>query len=120
VRLPAPEPKPFEPPPAAAERFRVPELDLSALLGAKSLAWVGGAVTLLGVAFFYVLAVNRGWIGPEVRIALGGIAASALLAAGFWLRRRFGPTYASLGAAGAGIAGYYATLLAAVELYHLR
>src|SRR2546423_13004133 len=28
------------------------DVDLSGLLGAKSLAWVGGAVTLLGVGFF--------------------------------------------------------------------
>jgi hypothetical protein len=118
LRRPEPEPVPFELP---AARIRAPrrELDLGALLGAKSLAWVGGAVTLLGVVFFYVLAVNRGWIGPEVRVALGAIASSAALGGAFWLRRRCGPSYASLGAAGAGIAGYYATLLAAAQLYDL-
>src|SRR2546423_869893 len=44
------------PPRSAAARARRREvnldLDLSALLGAKTLAWVGGAVTLLGVVFF--------------------------------------------------------------------
>ena len=58
------------------------------LMGAKALAIAGGVVTLLGVVFFFVLAVNRGWIGPEVRIALGGLASSAALGVGFWLRRR--------------------------------
>src|SRR6266487_1642086 len=119
-----PEPAPAPPRAPVAKPFELPsrprrELDLSVLLGAKSLAWAGGAVTLLGVVFFYVLAVNRGWIGPEVRIALGGLASSAALGAAFWLRRRFGASHASLGAAGAGIAGYYATLLAAAQLYDL-
>ena len=36
---------------------------------------------------------------------------------GFWLRRRFGTTHAALAAAGAGIAGGYATLLAATAFY---
>jgi uncharacterized membrane protein len=125
---PAPAPQPIWPPVVQPSERRVrasrtpkrrPELDLTLLLGAKSLAWVGGAVTLLGVVFFYVLAVNRGWIGPEVRIALGGIASSTALGAGFWLRRRFGASSASLGAAGAGIAGYCTTLLAAAQLYDL-
>jgi uncharacterized membrane protein len=117
VRRPAPDPVP---PPAAKLRLPAPpSIELGDLLGAKALAWIGGAVTLLGVVFFYVLAVNRGWIGPEVRVALGGIASTLALTGGLWLRRRFGATYASLGAVGAGIAGYYATLLAAAELYDL-
>ncbi len=112
--VPTPAPAPL----AQPSRPRI-TFDPADLLGARALAWVGGAVTLLGVAFFYVLAVNRGWIGPEVRIALGAIASSLALAAGLWLQRRFGVTHAALGAVGAGIAGYYATLLAATELYHL-
>src|SRR2546422_751638 len=55
-----PAPKPFELP-AAALRAPRRSLELSDLLGAKALAWVGGGVMLLGVVFFYVLAVNRGW-----------------------------------------------------------
>jgi uncharacterized membrane protein len=113
---PAPRRVPVVPPRLAAARR---SFDPADLLGARALAWVGGAVTLLGVAFFYVLAVNHGWIGPEVRIALGGIASSLAFGAGLWLRRRFGVTYAALAAVGAGIAGYYATLLAATELYNL-
>jgi uncharacterized membrane protein len=107
---------PVVPPRPASPRR---SFDPAALLGARALAWVGGGVTLLGVVFFYVLAVNNGWIGPEVRIALGAIASSLAFGAGFWLRRRFGVTYAALAAIGAGIAGYYATLLAAAELYSL-
>src|SRR5207244_13514785 len=67
----------------------------------------------------FVLAPERGWIGPEARIAIGTSASGLALGAGVWLRRRFGDTYASVSAAGAGIAGLYATLLAATALYDL-
>ena len=106
----------------AAKRFRDrPRPDLSSvdLLGPKALAWAGGIVTLLGVVFFFVLAVNRGWIGPGLRVTFGAIASGVVLVAGLWLRRRYGDTYSSLAAAGAGIAGWYATLLAATALYDL-
>jgi uncharacterized membrane protein len=106
----APEP----PPPAPREPF-----DFSVLLGARALAWTGGAVMLLGIVFFFVLAVERGWIGPNVRVALGAAASAVLVGTGLWLRRAYGDSYASVSAAGVGVAGFYATLLAATQLYHL-
>ena len=66
------------------------------LLGARALAWTGGIVTLLGVVFFFVLAVDRGWIGPTARVTLGAAASAALVGAGVWLRRSYGDTYASV------------------------
>jgi uncharacterized membrane protein len=95
------------------------ELDLADLLGAKALAWAGGVVTLLGVLFFFVLAVNNGWIGAVARVALGGGASLVVGLAALWLRRRFGDTHASLAAVGVAIAGGYATLAAATVLYDL-
>ena len=118
VLLPPP-PRRAAPPPPAPPRVRR-EVDWSALLGAKALSWVGGAVTLLGIIFFFVLAVNRGWIGPTARVTLGSIASAALLVAGLYVKRRFEELYSSaLAAVGAGIAGGYMTLLAAKVLYDL-
>jgi uncharacterized membrane protein len=112
---PAPVPKPSPvPAPAAREPF-----DWSVLFGARMLAWTGGVVTLLGVVFLFALAAERGWIGPEARVGIGAFASTLALGAGVWLRRRFGDTYASVSAAGAGLAGLYATLLAATALYDL-
>src|SRR5438309_2020412 len=54
----------------------------------------------------------------ELRVQAAGAAPVAVLLGGLELRRRFGETYASLAAVGAGIAGAYATLLAATALYH--
>ena len=72
---------------------------------------------MLGVVFFFVLAANRGWISAELRLGFGAAASLAVFAGGFWLKRRFGTTYAALAAVGAGIAGGFATLLAASALY---
>jgi uncharacterized membrane protein len=131
ARQPEPEPEPepvfvwSEPEPGSAEPNQVREVpprdpfDWSSLFGARVLAWTGGVLMLLGIVFFFVLAVERGWIGPWTRVALGAAASGACLAAAGWLRRRFGDTYASVSAAGAGVAGLYATLLAATALYDL-
>jgi uncharacterized membrane protein len=63
--------------------------------------------------------VNRGWIGPSARVALGGLASTIVFSAGLWLRSRFGETHSAFAAVGVGIAGGYATLLAATALYGL-
>src|SRR5262245_29982943 len=110
---PAPPPPPKEPPWWSGLTF-------ADLFTAKVLAWAGGVVTLLGVVFFFVLAVNRGWIGPVARVSLGAIASTLLFSAGLFVRRRYGHLYYSAYAAvGAGIGGGYATLLAARLRYDL-
>jgi uncharacterized membrane protein len=95
------------------------QLTVADLLSAQSLAWIGGAVTLLGIVFFFVLAVNRGWIGPVARVSLGAIASTLVFCGGLYLHRRFGRVYSAYGAVGAGIAGGYTTLLAATVGYGL-
>jgi uncharacterized membrane protein len=121
---PAVEPEPQRPPyvappsgPSLADRLAA--IDTSALLGARGLAVAGGIVTLLGVVFFFVLAVNNGWIGPVARVSLGAAAAAIVFGAGVYVRARYGQLWSALGAVGAGIAGGYATLLAATALYDL-
>jgi uncharacterized membrane protein len=113
VEIVVPPPRTGEPP-APREPF-----DLSRLLGARTLALTGGIVSLLGIVFFFALAVQRGWIGPVARVSLGAAASALMLGAGWWLRRRFGDTFAATAAAGVGIAGAYATLLAAAARYDL-
>src|SRR5512132_2743095 len=78
-RPPTP-PRPAPPPPRPVRERR--EIDWSAFFGAKALAWAGGAVTLLGIVFFFVLAVNRGWIGPVARVLLGSMASALVFWAG--------------------------------------
>jgi len=134
-----PEPVPFFPPPPppstmwpaprpvterrsaprSAPRITLPKLEAADLMGARTLAVAGGIVTLLGVVLLFVLAVNRGWIGPVERVLFGAAASMAAVGLGFVVRSRYGQYHSALAAVGAGIAGGYATLLAAVVLYDL-
>ncbi|NYH77550.1 putative membrane protein [Actinopolyspora biskrensis] len=83
----------------------------------RLLAWGGGVVTLLGVVFLLVLAVQRGWLGPATR-ALGGVGlGTALLAAAFWVRGRPGGTSGSYALAATGFAALYLDTVAATTLY---
>ncbi|WP_246868857.1 DUF2339 domain-containing protein [Saccharopolyspora sp. ASAGF58] len=54
----------------------------------RVLAWVGAGVTLLGVVFLLVLAVQQEWLGPGARVAGGAVLAALLVAAGWWMHCR--------------------------------
>lgn len=130
--LPLPERAPRPPivaPPKAAEKIapavpsgpsfgeRLASRASSELSGARGFALAGGVVTLLGIVFLFVLAANRGWIGPAARVSIGAGASLAVLLSGVVLRARYGRLQASLAAVGTGIAGAYATLAAATIIY---
>ena len=89
------------------------------LMGARGFAIAGGAVTALGIGFFFVLAANRGWIDEGARIALGALVSALAVGGGLLLRARYGQYLSALAAVGAGIAGAYATLAAAAVRYDL-
>jgi uncharacterized membrane protein len=89
------------------------------LVGPLGFAIAGGAVTALGIGFFFVLAANRGWIDETTRVALGAIASALAVGGGLLLRSRYGQYLSALAAVGAGIAGAYATLAAAAARYDL-
>lgn len=87
------------------------------LSGPRGFAFVGGTVMLLGIVFLFVLAANRGWVGPRERVVLGAAVSVAMVGVGVALRVRYGRFQASLATVGAGIAGAYTTLAAATILY---
>lgn len=94
-------------------------LSLEDLLAGRVLAWIGGAATLLGIVLFLALAVSRGWIGVEARVVLAAVAACALTALGVWLHDHRGRTEASRALVGTGMAGMFATLVVAGDVYQL-
>lgn len=111
---PAPQPKPV--PARAAPR---PAVDLEEFLGGRVLAWVGGLAVVLGIVFFVVMAVSRGWIDESTRVVLAFLGSAALFAAGVYLHEARGQTEAARAAVAASIAGLYASLAAATALYEL-
>src|SRR4051794_26779509 len=116
-REPAPEPAPKTEltPPAPRRSFT----DWWDDHGAQALALGGGVLCLLGVAFLYLFADQRGWIGDGLRVALGSTVSLALIAGGILLDRRLGHLHAAVAAVGVGLAGLYVSLHAAAGLYDL-
>ena len=83
---------------------------LEDLLGGRVLAWVGGLAIFVGVIFFLAIAVDRGWIGVEARVALAFLGSTALLAVGLFLYERRDQTDAAIAAVAAALASLYASL----------
>ena len=131
VAAPSPAPAPptaapssIAPPPAPPRvvpplRGRLEDLDLENLLGGRVLAWVGGSAIVLGVVFFLVMAVRRGWIDEPTRVVLAFVGSTLLLAVGLVLYERGGRTEAAVAAVASSLAALYASLTAATQLYEL-
>jgi hypothetical protein len=88
-------------------------------LGPHVFALVGGLVTLLGLVFLSIFLSTLGGAGfltPELRVALGGVASAGFVATGIWIQRRFGRLQVALAAVGVGVAGAYGTILAGAAL----
>ena len=71
---------------------------------------LGGLTILIGVVLFLVIAVDRGWIGVEARVALAFAGSTVLLAAGLFLYERRGQTDAAVAAVATALASLYASL----------
>ncbi|HKN93549.1 MAG TPA: DUF2339 domain-containing protein [Thermoleophilaceae bacterium] len=112
---PHPAPRPARPAPKPSKR----ELNVEDLLGGRVLAWLGGIAVLVGIALFFSLAVSQGWIGPAARTLVAGAGALGLLGAGVWLHDRKGRTEAALAAISTAIAGLFATVTVAAQVYDL-
>jgi uncharacterized membrane protein len=87
--------------------------------GSKVLAWIGGSVTLLGIVLLMVLAVQRGWLGPEPRVFVGGGLGLALIAGGLWVHRNPTGRSGAYALAATGVAVLYLDVAAATSLYNL-
>src|SRR5207237_3312953 len=81
--------------------------------GSRLLAWAGGAITLLGVVFLLILAIQRGYLGPLPRVLLGAALAAALIGVGGWLHRNPAGRIGALAVAATGFAGLYLDVVAA-------
>ena len=119
----APSPRPMRPcrhaPPRRPLSRAAPAVSLEDLLGGRVLAWAGGLSLLAGLLFLLVIAVSRGWIGEEARTALAAATSLALLGLGVRTYERRGRTDSALAATAAGIAGLFASVVVAAQVYAL-
>jgi uncharacterized membrane protein len=85
--------------------------------GSRILAWAGGVVTLAGVVLLLILAIQRGYIGPELRVVLGAAFGLVLAGIGVWLHRSPTARTGAYALAATGIAVLYLDVVAATSLY---
>ncbi|MEU4739015.1 DUF2339 domain-containing protein [Actinosynnema sp. NPDC023658] len=111
---PSPHWPPPPPPPAGPTLFDRLAKDGA---GSKLLAWVGGAVTLLGVVLLLVLAVQRGYLGPLPRVLGGAALGGVLVGLGLWLHRTPAGRTGAFALAATGIAVLYLDVIAATSIY---
>src|SRR5689334_10571042 len=116
VESPPPEalPPPTAPVPSAAPP--APKPTLEEFLGGRVFLVVGVLVALLGLAWFLKVAIDRDWIGPGARVALGFAAGIAALFAGEKLRRS-GWNVFGQGVMGGGLGAIYVTTFFACVRY---
>lgn len=95
-------------------------INLEQFMGAKLFAWVGGLALFLGVLFFVKLSIERGWISPELRSAIGFAVGIGLVAGGAVMHRR--ARYATLAhtLCATGIVVLYGVTFAAHQLWSIR
>jgi uncharacterized membrane protein len=112
-------PPPIPPRATAPKPPELSKLNLEQFMGAKLFAWVGGLALFLGILFFVKLSIERGWISPGMRVAIGFVLGVALLVGGLLTHRR--RQYVVLGQTlcATGIVALYGVSFAAHSLYHL-
>ncbi len=110
---------PEQPPTAMApERPRRKSVDLEFWLGGRGLLLLGVAALVLAVGFFVKEAIERGWIGPALRVTLGAGVGIVAVVVGERIRAAGHRTYGLWLAAG-GFSAIYLSIWAAAELYAL-
>ncbi len=90
-----------------------------ALGGPRLLAIAGGIAVVAGLVFLYVLASQRGLLGPTGRVLIGAAASGLLVAVGVWLENTRKGLVAALVATGVGLAGLYIAIVTASRRYDL-
>ncbi|GAA1340213.1 hypothetical protein GCM10009660_25200 [Catellatospora bangladeshensis] len=85
--------------------------------GSKLLAWVGGAITLLGVVLLLILAVQRGYLGPLPRVVGGAVLGAALVGVALRLHRTETSRTGAFAVAATGFAVLYLDVVAATSIY---
>jgi uncharacterized membrane protein len=120
----APPPPEPTPPPPSRPGFG---LGLELQLTSRWLVWLGAVTIALGSVFLVRYSIERGWLGPGVRVAFGLSFGLALMLGGEWLRRQ--PLQRAIAAVrtdfvppaltAAGLFAAFASIYAAYGLYHL-
>lgn len=106
-------------PPPGVTRKSGPSLE--SRIGGRWFAVAGAIAVLIALVLFLKLAYSQGWLGrvsPTYRCLTGGVFGLLLLASGELARRKIN-AWAAVGLFSSGVAGLYASVLAAHGMYDL-
>ncbi len=116
VRVEAPEAIPYPVAAPPVQEWRQPHLETQ--VGLTWLNRIGVLTVVLGVAFFFKYAADRGLIGETGRVLVGVATALAALGLAEWIWRRGHRVYAQ-GITAAGVSILYLSAYVAFSFYHL-
>lgn len=88
-------------------------------MGAKLFAWVGGLALFLGIIFFVKLSIERGWISPELRTAIGFLTGGGLVCGGVVMQKRRRYTTLAHALCATGVVILYGVTFAAHEIWRI-
>ena len=109
---------PFKPAVATLPTRPQNQRSLESRIGSFFVNRIGVVAVMIGMALFLKLAIDRNWIGPPVRVAIGlAVAVGLILWSERFRRRKYIAFSFSLKALGTGIA--YLSLWAAYSVYSL-
>ncbi len=93
------------------------KISLEERLGARLPVWLAAACMALAAVFLVKISFDRGWLSPPVRVALGTLFGTFLLAAGERVRRA--QPHLAQGFTAGGVAILFVAFFAATSLYGL-
>lgn len=114
--VPRPAPGMVTPPPPRSAS--TPNISAEAFVGGRAFLIGGALLVVFGVAFFLNLAFAHGWIGPSMRVALGLLVGTGMIAYFPRMRSRWHPLFVDVLLALGGALDQL-SLFAAGDLFHL-
>jgi uncharacterized membrane protein len=114
---PSPAPETFPPPEGEPATPAPPRISWEERLATRLPIWLGAIALVLAGAFLVKFSIDRGLLGPAVRVALGLTFGVVLLGLGEWLRRRDDRIAQACSAAG--VAVLFVVVWAATALWGL-
>ncbi|NJO37235.1 MAG: DUF2339 domain-containing protein [Rhizobiales bacterium] len=95
-------------------------VDMEQRLASRWFVWIGGLAIAIGGLLFVKYAYDNGLISPPLQIFLGLLLASALVAAGLWMKPRSDAvSYVPAALSAGGLATAFGTIYSAYALYQL-
>jgi uncharacterized membrane protein len=92
-------------------------LNWEQFMGAKLYAWIGGLALFLAAGYFIKHSFEKGWIPPELRVAMGFLLGLGLIVGGVLMRRKE-YTIMSHTLCATGVLVLYAVTFACRAVYH--